>query len=123
MTVPAPANAWNPVLSAGALGRPGATFLDCVSGSLLSFVAGLLAFPCAFAFVVLRGAGSHAFLQNHTDMQGGKARPNLDPAPPPVPSPPPHTQVNYPRLPRVRRSLLLRWVVMFFSLASVELLL
>jgi hypothetical protein len=31
--------------------------------------------------------------------------------------------VNYPRLPRVRRSLLLRWVVMFFSLASVELLL
>ncbi|GBF87398.1 diacylglycerol O-acyltransferase-like protein [Raphidocelis subcapitata] len=32
-------------------------------------------------------------------------------------------QVNYPRLPRVRRRLLLRWFVMLFSLASVELLL
>lgn len=36
----------------------------------------------------------------------------------------PHArQVNYPRLPRVRRGLLLRWIFMFFALGSVELLL
>jgi len=39
------------------------------------------------------------------------------------PLPPYTTKVNYPRLPRIRRHLLLKWIVMFFCLGSVELLL